>query len=177
MGLVPQACTRVLVAPGAEHVAHHGHSVRAQSRAVRQGHATMTRLDGPTASAYSPAPERGRTDLAKQSGGWHSVVTPRSALSASKVRSAGRVGADRVCLELRRPAHHAPVRGRLQIQTRGGRHLRACVETRPQPYTSVLDTLYRIVAEERSDVLMPGAWTLRPTGTGGEQTTVVIRRS
>ncbi|KZW02368.1 mitochondrial carrier [Exidia glandulosa HHB12029] len=67
------------------------------------------------------------------------------------------------------------VRRRLQIQTRGGRHLRACVETRPRPYAGVLDTLYRIVAEERSDVPMPAAWTLRPTGTGGEQTTAVVK--
>ncbi|EJD55700.1 mitochondrial carrier, partial [Auricularia subglabra TFB-10046 SS5] len=67
------------------------------------------------------------------------------------------------------------VRRRLQIQTRGGRHLRACVETRPRPYAGVVDALYRIVSEERSDVPVPATWTLRPRATGGEATTAVVK--
>lgn len=45
------------------------------------------------------------------------------------------------------------VRRRLQIQTRGtAKPLRACVETRPVPYNGVVDALWHILTEERSDL-------------------------
>ncbi|EGO28440.1 hypothetical protein SERLADRAFT_458839 [Serpula lacrymans var. lacrymans S7.9] len=44
------------------------------------------------------------------------------------------------------------VRRRLQIQTRGSaKTIRTCVETRPVPYNGVVDALWHIVTEERSD--------------------------
>jgi len=45
------------------------------------------------------------------------------------------------------------VRRRLQVQTRGtAKALRTCVETRPVPYNGVVDALWHIVTEERSDL-------------------------
>ncbi|KAF8521480.1 mitochondrial carrier domain-containing protein [Gautieria morchelliformis] len=44
------------------------------------------------------------------------------------------------------------VRRRLQVQTRGTGKFKACVETRPRPYHGVVDTVWRIVTEERSDI-------------------------
>lgn len=45
------------------------------------------------------------------------------------------------------------VRRRLQVQTRGAAPpLPACVETRRRPYAGIVDTLYSIIAEERSDL-------------------------
>ncbi|KAG1749725.1 mitochondrial carrier domain-containing protein [Suillus paluster] len=45
------------------------------------------------------------------------------------------------------------VRRRLQVQTRGtAKVLRTCVETRPVPYNGVVDALWHIVTEERSDL-------------------------
>lgn len=45
------------------------------------------------------------------------------------------------------------VRRRLQIQARGtAKPLRACVETRPVPYNGVVDALWHILTEERSDL-------------------------
>lgn len=45
------------------------------------------------------------------------------------------------------------VRRRLQIQTRGtAKPLRTCVETRPVPYNGVVDALWHILTEERSDL-------------------------
>ncbi|TDL28763.1 mitochondrial carrier [Rickenella mellea] len=45
------------------------------------------------------------------------------------------------------------VRRRLQVQTRGiASPLKTCVETRPRPYFGVVDTLYSILSEERSDL-------------------------
>ncbi|KAF8446242.1 mitochondrial carrier domain-containing protein [Boletus edulis BED1] len=45
------------------------------------------------------------------------------------------------------------VRRRLQIQTRGtAKPLRACVETRPVPYNGIVDTMWHILTEERSDL-------------------------
>ncbi|KAF9821806.1 hypothetical protein IEO21_00236 [Rhodonia placenta] len=45
------------------------------------------------------------------------------------------------------------VRRRLQAQMRGtARPLRACVELRPAPYNGVVDTMWHIVTEERSDL-------------------------
>ncbi|KAH7915158.1 mitochondrial carrier domain-containing protein [Hygrophoropsis aurantiaca] len=45
------------------------------------------------------------------------------------------------------------VRRRLQVQTRGKANpLRTCVETRPVPYNGVVDALWHIVTEERSDI-------------------------
>ncbi|KAN0100881.1 Mitochondrial carrier domain containing protein [Tylopilus felleus] len=45
------------------------------------------------------------------------------------------------------------VRRRLQIQTRGtAKPLRTCVETRPVPYNGVVDAMWHILTEERSDL-------------------------
>ncbi|KAG2160035.1 mitochondrial carrier domain-containing protein [Suillus bovinus] len=45
------------------------------------------------------------------------------------------------------------VRRRLQVQTRGtAKALRTCAETRPVPYNGVVDALWHIVTEERSDL-------------------------
>lgn len=45
------------------------------------------------------------------------------------------------------------VRKRLQVQTRGtAKPLKACVETRPQPYNGMVDALWHILTEERSDL-------------------------
>ncbi|KAF7975751.1 hypothetical protein HWV62_8537 [Athelia sp. TMB] len=45
------------------------------------------------------------------------------------------------------------VRRRLQVQVRGSaKPVRACVETRPAPYNGVVDTLWHILTEERSDL-------------------------
>ena len=43
------------------------------------------------------------------------------------------------------------VRRRLQVQTRGTGTFKACVETRPRPYHGVVDTVWRILTEERSN--------------------------
>ncbi|KAF8585552.1 mitochondrial carrier [Ramaria rubella] len=47
------------------------------------------------------------------------------------------------------------VRRRLQVQTRGTGTFKSCVETRPAPYHGVVDTIWRIVTEERSDSSKP----------------------
>lgn len=44
------------------------------------------------------------------------------------------------------------VRRRLQIQPRGSTDFKACVETRPRPYHGVVEAMWRIVTEERSEV-------------------------
>lgn len=45
------------------------------------------------------------------------------------------------------------VRRRLQVQVRGtAKPLKACVELRPAPYNGVVDTMWHIVTEERSDL-------------------------
>ncbi|KAL4068322.1 mitochondrial carrier domain-containing protein [Scleroderma yunnanense] len=45
------------------------------------------------------------------------------------------------------------VRRRLQVQTRGtAKSLRTCMETRPVPYNGVVDVLWHILTEERSDL-------------------------
>lgn len=45
------------------------------------------------------------------------------------------------------------IRRRLQAQVRGSaKPLKACVELRPQPYNGVVDTLWHILTEERSDL-------------------------
>lgn len=45
------------------------------------------------------------------------------------------------------------VRRRLQAQVRGtARPVKACVEMRPAPYNGVVDTLWHILTEERSDL-------------------------
>ncbi|KAF9243824.1 mitochondrial carrier domain-containing protein [Melanogaster broomeanus] len=49
------------------------------------------------------------------------------------------------------------VRRRLQVQTRGtATPLRTCVETRPVPYNGVVDALWHILTEERSDLPIRG---------------------
>lgn len=45
------------------------------------------------------------------------------------------------------------VRRRLQVQTRGTGTFKACVETRPTPYHGVVDAMWRITTEERSEVI------------------------
>ncbi|KZV70345.1 mitochondrial carrier [Peniophora sp. CONT] len=44
------------------------------------------------------------------------------------------------------------VRRRLQVQRRGPPPMRACVETRPLPYNGIVDALWHIMTEERSDL-------------------------
>ncbi|EIW86536.1 mitochondrial carrier [Coniophora puteana RWD-64-598 SS2] len=45
------------------------------------------------------------------------------------------------------------VRRRLQVQTRGtAKPLQTCVETRPVPYNGVVDAMWHIISEERSDL-------------------------
>lgn len=58
-------------------------------------------------------------------------------------------------------------RRRLQIQPRGSTRFQACVETRPTPYTGVLDVLWKIVTEERS---MPTTLRRRRMSSQGRQT-------
>lgn len=43
-------------------------------------------------------------------------------------------------------------RRRLQVQNRGKRTFKACVETRPTPYVGVVDVIWHILTEERSAV-------------------------
>lgn len=65
------------------------------------------------------------------------------------------------------------VRRRLQVQTRGSaRPLRTAVETRPAPYNGVVDTLWHVLTEERSDLpLRPRIKRRRPSNAreGEEQ--------
>ncbi|TFK76784.1 mitochondrial carrier [Pluteus cervinus] len=59
-------------------------------------------------------------------------------------------------------------RRRLQIQTRGSaKPLRTCVEVRPVPYSGVVDTIYHILTEERSD--LPVRRRRRRTNHAGER--------
>ncbi|KDQ20648.1 hypothetical protein BOTBODRAFT_151452 [Botryobasidium botryosum FD-172 SS1] len=43
-------------------------------------------------------------------------------------------------------------RRRLQVQNRGRRSFKACVETRPMPYVGVMDVIWCVLTEERSGV-------------------------
>lgn len=54
------------------------------------------------------------------------------------------------------------VRRRLQIQSRGPTEFKVCVETRPRPYHGIVDAVWRIITEERSEVPVI---TDRPTPT------------
>ncbi|KIK71412.1 hypothetical protein GYMLUDRAFT_149905 [Collybiopsis luxurians FD-317 M1] len=57
------------------------------------------------------------------------------------------------CLGLLLTLPFETVRRRLQVQTRGNaRPIAGCVGLRPLPYYGVVDTLWRILTEERSDV-------------------------
>ena len=48
------------------------------------------------------------------------------------------------------------VRRRLQVQVRGtAKPVKTCVEVRPVPYNGVVDTLWHILTEERSDLPLP----------------------
>lgn len=42
------------------------------------------------------------------------------------------------------------IRRRLQVQSRSGHSSKSCVQLRPKPYIGVLDTLWRVLSEERS---------------------------
>ena len=60
------------------------------------------------------------------------------------------------------------IRRRLQAQVRGnGRSMKGCVELRPKPYNGVVDALWHILTEERSDLPISGyeSWW-RHTGIG-----------
>ena len=62
------------------------------------------------------------------------------------------------------------VRRRLQVQTRGSAvALRTCVETRPVPYNGVVDALWHIVTEERSDLPIQRRSRTRRRHTGGAE--------
>ncbi|KAF8898445.1 mitochondrial carrier domain-containing protein [Infundibulicybe gibba] len=62
------------------------------------------------------------------------------------------------------------VRRRLQVQTRGmAKPLRGCVELRPAPYNGVVDTLWHILTEERSDLPMRRPRRRRSSDKGKER--------
>lgn len=57
------------------------------------------------------------------------------------------------CIGLLATLPFETVRRRLQVQPRGSaKPLRACVELRPAPYNGVVDTFWRVLTEERSDL-------------------------
>jgi mitochondrial fusion and transport protein UGO1 len=57
------------------------------------------------------------------------------------------------CLGLLITLPFETVRRRLQVQTRGmAKPIKGCVELRPKPYYGVVDTLWSILTEERSDL-------------------------
>jgi len=57
------------------------------------------------------------------------------------------------CIGLLATLPFETVRRRLQVQVRGrGQSLKTCVEKRPIPYNGVLDALWHILTEERSDL-------------------------
>lgn len=59
------------------------------------------------------------------------------------------------------------VRRRLQVQVRGtAKPIKTCVETRPAPYNGVVDTLWHILTEERSDMPIPRARERRGSRSG-----------
>lgn len=61
------------------------------------------------------------------------------------------------------------VRRRLQVQVRGtARPIRACVELRPAPYNGVVDALWHILTEERSDLPVVPRRKRRPAAQEGE---------
>jgi fusion and transport protein UGO1 len=62
------------------------------------------------------------------------------------------------------------VRRRLQVQVRGtARPLKACVELRRAPYNGVVDAMWRILSEERSDLPVAPRRKRRPSKEGEEQ--------
>ncbi|KAF8922233.1 mitochondrial carrier domain-containing protein [Mucidula mucida] len=57
------------------------------------------------------------------------------------------------CLGLLITLPFETIRRRLQVQTRGGvAPINGCVQLRPAPYNGVVDTLWHIITEERSDL-------------------------
>ncbi|VDB93555.1 unnamed protein product [Peniophora sp. CBMAI 1063] len=61
------------------------------------------------------------------------------------------------------------IRRRLQVQRRGPPPMRACVETRPLPYNGIVDALWHIMTEERSDLpLRPKRSKKNSSGKGKE---------
>jgi len=71
------------------------------------------------------------------------------------------------------------VRRRLQAQTRGnGTPIATCIETRRRPYVGVVDCIYSILVEERSDLpLRPGkrrGHERRPSRTGKERADAIV---
>jgi fusion and transport protein UGO1 len=57
------------------------------------------------------------------------------------------------CIGLLATLPFETVRRRLQVQVRGrGQPLKTCVEKRPMPYNGVVDALWHILTEERSDL-------------------------
>ncbi|KAJ3856673.1 mitochondrial carrier domain-containing protein [Lentinula lateritia] len=71
------------------------------------------------------------------------------------------------------------VRRRLQVQTRGHANpIRGCVELRPVPYHGVVDALWRIITEERSDVpatRYTSTKKRRPSRSGSKDETVQVK--
>jgi len=69
------------------------------------------------------------------------------------------------------------VRRRLQVQVRGNaKPVKACVEMRPAPYNGVVDTMWHILTEERSD-LPVSRRKRRPSTKGKEKETADVDES
>ncbi|KAG7450194.1 mitochondrial carrier [Guyanagaster necrorhizus] len=62
------------------------------------------------------------------------------------------------------------IRRRLQVQVRGSaRPIRGCVELRPAPYNGVIDALWHIITEERSDLPIVRRTKKRRTSRGSTE--------
>ncbi|KAI0257330.1 mitochondrial carrier [Lactifluus subvellereus] len=69
------------------------------------------------------------------------------------------------------------VRRRLQVQVRGrGQPLKTCVEKRPMPYNGVVDALWHILTEERSDLPVGRGMEGRKREKGKEEEHVSVWR-
>jgi mitochondrial fusion and transport protein UGO1 len=63
------------------------------------------------------------------------------------------------------------VRHRLEVQVRGqAKPLKTCVETRPAPYNGVVDALWHILTEERSDLPLKPTRVRRRKSVAGDAT-------
>lgn len=70
------------------------------------------------------------------------------------------------------------VRRRLQVQTRGGAPpIPTCVEVRRQPYAGIVDVIYSILVEERSDLPLRTRRKRKNSRTGEEEEEVLDRGS
>ncbi|KAG9314630.1 mitochondrial carrier domain-containing protein [Chiua virens] len=69
------------------------------------------------------------------------------------------------------------VRRRLQVQTRGtAKPLLTCVETRPVPYNGIVDALWHVLTEERSDLPIQRPRRKRTTGEEKDRNEEVTQR-